>query len=169
MKKSLFFLFAMGLTFPSFGQITKIEELSEVVVRAVNYKYLNNVETAEVASVPVQLLERKAAAYDIKNSDIYMDEYDYYEVAFYIPEGMILAAYDKDGKIIRTAEKFKDISLPQNIRDAVMKRFPGWTITKDIYMVRYVEDRDPVKQYKIKLVNGDEVVRVKLDADGNFL
>ena len=50
-----------------------------------------------------------------------------------------------------------------------MKRFPGWTITKDIYMVRYVEDRDPVKQYKIKLVNGDEVVRVKLDADGNFL
>ncbi|MEE1962753.1 hypothetical protein V1387_08665 [Allomuricauda taeanensis] len=50
-------------------------------------------------------MERKAAAYDVKNSDVYMDEYDYYEVAFHIPKGMILAAYDKDGKIMRTAEK----------------------------------------------------------------
>lgn len=169
MKKLVLGLFLIGLTIPSFAQIIKTEELSDVIVYATNYKYLNNVNSLEVASIPVTALERKVAAYDIKNSDIYMDEYDFYEVAFYIPEGKILAAYDKDGKIIRTAEKFKDINLPLAVKEAVLDRFPEWTITKDIYLVTYHEDKGITKKFKLKLVNGDKVMRVKLDAGGNFL
>ncbi len=169
MKKVLLGLFLMGLTIPSYSQVVKTEELSEVIVYATNYKYLSNVNSQEVTSIPVTALERKVAAYDIKNSDIYMDEYDYYTVTFYIPEGKILAAYDKDGKIIRTAEKFKDINLPVTVKEAVLERFPEWTITKDIYLVTYHEDKGINKKYKLKLVNGDKVLRVKLDAGGNFL
>lgn len=169
MKKLLLGLFLIGLTIPSYAQIVKTEELSEVIVYATNYKYLSNVNSQEVTSVPVTALERKVASYDIKNSDIYMDEYDYYEVAFFIPEGKILAAYDRDGKIIRTAEKFKDINLPLEVKEAVLNRFPEWTITKDIYLVTYHEDKGMSKKYKLKLVNGDKVLRVKLDAAGNFL
>ena len=169
MKKLMLGLFLIGLTIPSFSQIIKTEELSDVVVYATNYKYLNNVNSQEVASIPVTALERKVAAYDIKNSDIYMDEYDFYEVAFYIPEGKILAAYDKDGNIIRTAEKFKDINLPLSVKEAVLDRFPEWTITKDIYLVTYHDDKGTTKKFKLKLVNGDKVMRVKLDAGGNFL
>eukprot|EP01013_Petalomonas_cantuscygni_P035105 TRINITY_DN63332_c0_g1_i1.p1 TRINITY_DN63332_c0_g1~~TRINITY_DN63332_c0_g1_i1.p1 ORF type:complete len:170 (+),score=1.28 TRINITY_DN63332_c0_g1_i1:50-559(+) len=169
MKKVLLGLLLMGLTIPSYSQIVKTEELSEVIVYATNYKYLSNVNSQEVTSIPVTALERKVAAYDIKNSDIYMDEYDYYEVAFYIPEGKILAAYDKDGKIMRTAEKFKDINLPNTVKEAILERFPQWTITKDIYLVSYHDEKGINKKYKLKLVNGDKVLRVKLDAGGNFL
>ncbi len=169
MKKILLGLFVIGITIPAFSQIVKTEKLSEVIVYATNYKYLNNVDTQEVASIPVQALQRKVAAYDIKNSDIYFDEYDFYEVAFYIPEGKILATYDKDGRIIRTAEKFKDINLPIGVKEAVLKRFPNWTITKDIYIVHFHEDKGVKKKYKLKLVNGDQVMRVKTDASGNFL
>mgnify|MGYP006924590328 CR=1 FL=1 len=169
MKKILFGLLAIGLNTQAFSQIVKTEQLSEVTVYATNYKYLNDVNTQEVASIPVQMLERKVASYDVKNSDFYQDDYDLYHITFFIPEGKILAAYDKDGKLIRTAEKFKDINLPTAVKEAVLDRYPKWTITKDIYKVNYADNRGAKKTYKLKLENGNEVIRVKVDEDGNIL
>ncbi len=104
MKKILFGLLTIGLVIPLQSQIIKTAELSEVVVHATNYKYLNNLDTEEEASIPVELLRRKVAAFDVKGSDFYQDDYEVYNVDFFIPEGKILAAYDKDGKIIRTVK-----------------------------------------------------------------
>lgn len=169
MKKIVLGLLALGLTTQAFSQIVKTEQLSEVTVYATNYKYLNDVNTMEVASVPVQLLERKVASYNVKDSDFYQDDYDLYNITFFIPEGKILAAYDKDGKLLRTAEKFKDINLPTSVKTAVLDRFPEWTITKDVYLVNYKDGRPTKKTYKLKLENGDEVLRVKLNEKGQFL
>ena len=132
MKKIVLGLLALGLTTQVSAQIIKTEELSEVTVVATNYKYLNNVNSEEVASIPVKMLERKVASYDIKNSDFYQDDYDLYNITFFIPEGKILAAYDKDGKLIRTVERFKDINVPLAVKNAVLDRFPEWKISKDI-------------------------------------
>lgn len=165
----LFGLLTFGLIIPMQSQITKTEELSEVVVYATNYKYLNSLETEEEVSVPVELLRKKVASFDLKESEFYQDDYGVYQINFYIPEGRILAAYDKDGKIIRTAEKFKNINLPVAVREAIYKRFPGWTITKDLYLVRYHEGNDVKKRYKLKLENGNKVLRVKVDEKGEFL
>ncbi len=169
MKKIVLGLLAFGLTTQAFSQIVKTENLSEVTVYATNYKYLNDVNTMEVASVPVQLLERKVASYNIKDSDFYQDDYDLYNITFFIPEGKILAAYDKDGKLIRTAEKFKDINLPTSVKTAVLDRFPEWTITKDVYLVNYKDGKGAKKTYKLKLENGDKVLRVKLNEKGEFI
>lgn len=169
MKKLLCGLLVLGLTIPSFAQVIKTEELSEVVVYATNYKYLNNVDTQEEASIPVEMLRRKVAAFDVKESEFYQDDYDVYNINFFIPEGKILAAYDKDGKIIRTAERFKNINLPKAVKEAVLDRFPEWTITKDIYLVNYHTDKGVNKKYKLKLENGEKVLRVKVDETGEFL
>ncbi|NNL08356.1 MAG: nicotinate-nucleotide adenylyltransferase, partial [Croceitalea sp.] len=59
-----------------YSQIIKTEELSEVVVYATNYKYLNDLNSQEVASIPVEMLQRKVAAFDIKSTDYYQDDYD---------------------------------------------------------------------------------------------
>ena len=56
MKKIIFGFLALGLTAQVSAQIIKTEELSEVTVVATNYKYLNNANSQEVASVPVQML-----------------------------------------------------------------------------------------------------------------
>ncbi|WP_273565736.1 nicotinate-nucleotide adenylyltransferase [Maribacter halichondriae] len=169
MKKILFGLLTIGLTAQTYSQIIKTEELSEVTVVATNYKYLNDVNSQEVASIPVELLERKVAAFDPTSSDFYLDEFDRYNISFYIPEGKILAAYDKDGKLIRTAEKFKDINLPTAVKEAVLDRYPKWTITKDVYLVSYSDAKGSKKTYKLKLENGKDVIRVKADEDGNIL
>lgn len=168
MKKLLFGLLAMGLVFPLQSQIIKTEELSEVVVYATNYKYLNSIDAKEEASIPVEMLRRKVAAFDVKESEFYQDDYDYYNISFYIPEGKILAAYDKDGKIIRTVERFKDINLPNSVKVSVLDRYPGWTISKDVYHVTYHDKSGVNKKYKLKLENGEKTIRVKLDENGVF-
>ncbi len=168
MKKFIVGLFVLGLTSQIFAQVTTVEELSEVVVTAVNYKYLNAMDNSE-AAIPVQMLERKAAAYNVQDQDYYMDDYDFYTVSFYIPDGKLVAVYDADGKILRTIEKFEDVKLPVAVRNAVAERFPNWELTKDLYKVNYSETKGAKKSYKLKLVNGDKVMRVKLSEDGEFL
>ena len=174
MKKLLLGLFVFGLTL-QFGltsqlnaQVIEDGMLPEIEVYYMNYKYLNSVGNAE-ASVNVKELERKVANYDLKGSGIYQDEYDYYSVNFYIPDGRILAAYDKNGKLVKTIEKFKNIQLPRDVMDAVSKRFPGWSMYGDIYKVNYHKSKGVKHEYKIKLSNGDKKMRIKTDEKGNFI
>jgi hypothetical protein len=169
MKKFLLGLLCIGLASPVMAQIIQTEELSEVVVYATNYKYLNSLASEDPAAIPVQMLERKVAAFNLEESEYYQDDYDYYQINFFIPDGKILAAYDKDGKILRTIEKFKNVKLPESVNNAVVDRFPGWVVSEDYYLVRYHQDKGVTKTYKLTLVNGDKKVRVKLDDKGNFL
>ena len=158
-------LFTLGYTIPALCQQT----LPEVTIFAANYKYLKNVGGKQVA-VPVKRLQRVAAFYDVKNSEYYEEDYDTYFISFYLPEGEILAAYDKDGKLIRTAEKYKNVMLPPAVTKAVTERFPNWGITKDSYLVNYYEANggSATKKYKLVLQNGTKRVRVQVNEKGEF-
>lgn len=159
-------VFILDHSAQTFAQII----LPEIVVTASNYKYLNAVGPEEAAK-PVNMLEEYAAAYDLKGAEFYEDVYDNYFVSFFIPDGKILAAYDKDGKLLRTAEKYKDIGVPQHIKQVVAKKYPGWKIAKDVYLVNYYAKEGGIttKLYKILLENGDKRMRIKINDKGEFL
>ena len=143
--------------------------LPEVRIVASTYKYLNAADNKEMAQ-PVKMLETKTATYDVKKSEYYNDDYDSYYVSFFIPDGKILASYDKDGKLLRTAEKFKNTKLPEAVRNAVVKRFPNWAIPEDIYQVHYYgQDEKADKTFKLLLRNGDKRMKVKLNEKGDFI
>lgn len=165
MKNLLLSLFFLGFTFQALAQIT---ELPEIELVAVNYKYLDAAGNEDDA-LPVRQLQQQVAEYDIRTADFYADEYDFYTVNFFIPEGKILASYDRDGNLLRTAEKFKDIALPQAVRDAIGKRFPNWDMTKDVYLVNYHDGKKVKKEYKVLLENGDKRMRIKTDEKGKFI
>jgi hypothetical protein len=168
MKKLLLGLLALGLTTQFYAQVINDGMLPEVEVRATNYKYLNSVDNSE-AAVSVKLLEDMVAKYDIKSFELYEDGSDFYRIYFYIPDGMIVAAYDRDGKILYTIEKFKDIALPYSVSSSVAERFPGWNIAKDVYKVSYTADKATKKSYKLVLKNGKKTIRIKVDEDGVIL
>ena len=168
MKKLLLGLLALGLSAQFYAQVIDDGMLPEVEVVAVNYKYLSSVDNSE-ASVPVQMLEKKVAQFDIKSSEFYEEGSSIYRVYFYIPDGTIVAAYDRDGNIIYTIEKFKDVALPNSVRDAIADKFPGWEISKDVYRVNYDKSSGAVKRYKVVLDNGVKTIRVKIDENGTFL
>lgn len=169
MKKLFLMLFLFGTMSPLLAQITEPEELKEVELVAVNYKYLDATTNDEVA-VPVKLLQEKVAKYDLKSSDIYSDDYDTYEVNFFIPQGTVLAAYDKDGKLLKTVERYKDVGLPSAVMKAVKEKYPDWTVSKDIYLVNYHDEKGIEKRYKLKLEDkNNNRMRIKVDEKGNFL
>ncbi|NNJ88062.1 MAG: nicotinate-nucleotide adenylyltransferase [Eudoraea sp.] len=168
MKKIILGLLALGLTIPAFAQDVKVVELSEVIIRPMNFKYLNNTNAKDAAKT-VKTLERAVASYDVTEADFYQDDFDFYTVSFYIPDGKIVAEYDNEGKIIRTIEKFKNVSLPDDVKTALLERFPNWTVTKDVYRVTYTENNGAKKIYKLMLKNGDKKMRVKVNDVGTFL
>ena len=154
-----------GFTIQSFAQ----EVLPEVTIVATNYKYLKSIRNPTEEAQPVQMLQRQAAAFDVKNSEYYEDEYDTYFISFYIPQGKILAAYDKDGKLLRTAEKFRNVALPTAVTQSVTKRFPQWAISKNVYLVSYYRAEGTKKEYKLLLANGNKRIRVKTNENGEFM
>lgn len=158
--------FISGIAIQTFAQVV----LPEITVTATRYKYLNAVSPEEAAQ-PVDLLEQYAAAYNIKDAASYEDEFDTYFVSFFIPDGKILAVYDKDGTLLRTAEKYKNVAVPAKITQAVATRFPNWSISRDVYLVTYQERGGHVskKVYKLVLENGDMRMRIKINDQGEFL
>ena len=166
MKNLILGLFVFGLTTQVFPQEI---ELPAVEIEAVNYKYLYAVST-EDTDPQVKKLEEHVSTYDVTQSEYYDDDYDSYTISFYIPDGRIAAAYDKNGKLLRTIEKFNNVKLPRAVNKAVAKRFPGWKLDKNVYKVSYkIQNEGATKIYKMKLSNGDKTIKVKTDEEGNFL
>lgn len=157
-------LLATGFALQSNAQIVT---LPEVTIAARSYKYLRSVDNKE-ASQAVKLLERKAASYDVKNSEFYDEDYENYYITFYLPDGYVLATYDANGKLLQTAERFKNTLLPSAVRTAVATRYPNWAITQDTYLIKYDHDNGAKKKYKMTLQNGDKRLKVKADEAGNF-
>lgn len=167
MKKLFVGLIVLGLTIQAFAQI-KTEKLSEIELLSVNYEYLNEVGD-NVSALPVKVLERKAATFDVKNADFYEDEEMDYYVYFEIPKGKVLAVYNGEGKIIRTSERFKNINLPLDVSKSVLAQYPDWKIINDVYLVTYHKDNGTKKMFKLVLEKNNKRTRVKIDNAGNFI
>lgn len=143
--------------------------LEEVEVRSINYKYINSVGTSEVA-LPVKMLEKKVANFDIQSSKYYFADEPYHYALFKIPEGKILAVYNNEGEVVRTSEKFKDIPLAFSISNAVVDKFPGWKITGDIYLVKYKSKNSTTsKIYTLFIEKDGKKNKLKTDEKGNIL
>ena len=167
MKKLIFGLFLMGLTTQVYAQDpTQSTQLEEVYV-VHNYKYLSSTNSEDIA-IPVQELQLKVSDFDVKELDVYSEENDLYDVYFIIPEGKILASYNEKGVLLSTAERYKDIKLPSPVRKAIHKRFPNWSLSKNVYLVNYHESGNSRKIYKVTLENSGKKIKVKLDDKGNF-
>lgn len=166
--KNLKLFLVLILLISGFSSISNAQiVLPEVKIEAINYKYLNSV--GDAVALPVKRLQREVAAFDLKTSDFYEDEYDTYFISFYIPEGEILAAYDKDGKLLRTAEKYKNVKLPIPVAATVAKKYPGWGIAKDVYLVSYYETKGISKVFKLILENGNKRMRIKTNENGDII
>ena len=166
MKKTMLILL-IGLSL-CYSDLSAQELLPEVKVTAMRYKYLSAVDNRELHQ-PVKMLERMAAEYDVKSSEYYDDQYDEYFISFYLPDGYVLATYDKDGKLMRTAERFKNVALPATVARSVANAYPNWAVSNDVYLVTYKEESGATKLWKVLLKDGDKRRRVKVKEDGEIV
>ncbi|TDQ31571.1 hypothetical protein [Zeaxanthinibacter enoshimensis] len=177
MKTTLYGLFFLGLTNLMYAQEvpgngTKLPigavELAGVTVRPLNLTYINAVQD-EHTPESVRTLENEVARYNIRESEVFKHDFEAYEVVFEQTHGSIIATYDQKGKIISSLERFKNVSLPFHIRNAVYTKYPEWSIEKDVYLVSYYEDEPVIKKsYRLQLKNGKKKMNIRCDTDGKL-
>ena len=98
MKKLLSVVFTLSSLSLIYSQTV---ELPETVI-TVNSDYMNSVDYENNCSY-VNKLEKALLEYKSSQlSELYDTKNDIYNVTFQIPEGQIVASFNKDGKIIKT-------------------------------------------------------------------
>ncbi|MCM4159818.1 hypothetical protein DHB64_07940 [Antarcticibacterium sp. W02-3] len=90
-----------------------------------------------------------------------LDEYEEIEVKFISNKGFLLATYDANGELKDTFQKFRDITLPRAVWSEIYNDNIGWSMAGNLYIASGTKNNLENQKYKVKLVNGKEVKRVK--------
>lgn len=128
-----------------------------------NYSYkVKEAYTGEFLENPIAFMK---ANFEIKN---FMAEtadmnYDSYLVNFSCSKGYLEAHYNKEGELIKTHQKFKDILLPHQVRQQVYRNNMGWTVTANMYIASGKQDMLDKQLYRIKLEKGSQKRVLKID------
>lgn len=172
MKNVFINLIAIGLSITVFSQPnngeTKKVQLEGITVSPLNMSYLNSVQDETLPEF-VKNLENKAARFNITESPVYDEDFEAFEVIFSHRNGSIIATYNGKGKIMETMEKFKNVTLPFNVRNKIYSKNPGWTIHTDAYLVNYYHDKEVEKTCMVQLRKDGKRKNLKIDMEGNTL
>ncbi len=90
---------------------------------------------------------------------------DSYRVKFSTNKGYLEAIFSRDGELKRTAQNFKNILVPSDIRKALYSNYKGWEMVKNRYTASGTSDKIDKEQYRIKLKNGNKSQIVKIVPD----
>ncbi|WP_396601304.1 nicotinate-nucleotide adenylyltransferase [Algibacter sp. R77976] len=167
MKKLVLGLFIFGLTIQVNAQTV---ELSETII-SINSEYMHSIDSENTCTY-VKKLEQALLEYNPSNlSDLYDSKNDIYNVTFQIPEGRIVASFNKDGKIVKTHEKYNNIRLPEAVIASISEKYPKSNIIEDVYVIKFHCDEDAREQvYKVTLKNdGENIITVRTNNKGEFI
>jgi hypothetical protein len=92
------------------------------------------------------------------------DDYDSYDVSFVSKKGILKAIFDRDGKLVRSSSRFKNIRLPEKLRSQLYRDHKGWAMTKNIHITRGSKEILGKNYYKVKLENGNDRKKVIFEA-----
>ena len=171
MKNLVISILALGLTSLGFSQNkgNNMEEvqLEDVLITGVNLNYLEEVKS-EGLSDNVISLENEASEFDVKSLNDFDGRKAPYKVKFIGTKGFIIAEYNRNGKIIKTSERYKNINLPKTLIRSVLNEYPESEFLKVVYTVEYDALKEAEKTYKIKIINEGRKRNLKINSASDF-
>jgi hypothetical protein len=147
--------------------------VTDVVSNLDNYSVLVNENYAgEFSKNPINFVKEN---FDIKSFISYLDgqptidpqksHYESYQVTFSTNKGYLNAKFSKDGDLEETAQNFKNIALPLNVRRELYTNYKGWNMVKNTYTASGKSDQIDKELYRIKIKNGNRSQIVKIVPD----
>lgn len=137
---------------------------AQVVQDGDNYSYtVKSNYGRQFARDPIGFLK---ANFDIRNfiSHTANEDYHAYVVTLKSEHGMLVADYDKEGKLLQTRQNFDEVILPAAIRNNLHQAYDGYTVTKAKYTARTKGEILEKAVYKVRLQHENDTENIKIDA-----
>lgn len=112
--------------------------------------------------------QSNAIQFMLENFDIYRfmresgEEFDEINVTVQSSNGILMATYNEDGKLVKTFQKFKNVPLPNDIRTQVNGEYKNWKVQKNKYMAFGKNENLDQEQYVVYLKNGNSREKIKI-------
>ncbi|MDX1601696.1 MAG: hypothetical protein R3209_01400 [Salinimicrobium sediminis] len=172
MKNLILVLLLFGFIGTGHSQILLKETKLEYRPESMKLDPVSNTLTIKIAEKNYGEFEKNPLAF-VKNGfdiqrvlkDNEKEDYDSYQVSFKSTKGHLLANFDKDGELVSSFQKFKNVRLPEDARMKILQQYrdavvvgnkhiavsKGWDIQKEFF--------------KVKLRDGDKTRRVKINKE----
>lgn len=111
---------------------------------------------------PIQFMQKNFDIHELLSTVDTEDYFDGIQVSFINSKGLLKATFDKEGNLVRTYQKFKNIPLPRDIREQVYNDYKGWSMTKNKYVASGKGDMIQKEKYRIRLKNGSKNKSIKI-------
>lgn len=170
MKKFIIFTFMLGFVFTTYSQdIIQLEETRlnfDPSAEVIFEDYQNGV--VRVRENYSAQFQSDAIGFTLKNFDIhrFINESNIQKgdvlVTVRSSKGYLTATYDRDGNLLATSQKFKNIALPAMVRNEVYGQYQGWTMVKNKYAASGKEDNIDKEKYIVFLENGKDREKLKI-------
>ncbi|TNJ42444.1 hypothetical protein KFZ70_14820 [Tamlana fucoidanivorans] len=136
--------------------------------RALNANYLDKVLDHSMA-VHVSALENRVAFFDVTKSRGFKKSKAHpFKVKFKTEKGYVEVFYDKDGTVIESKGRYKEVKLPRAVRISLFKTYEGFILLDSDYLVNY-KNGSVEKLYYVKIGKGSDIKKIKMHADGTFI
>ena len=135
--------------------------------KVLNSNYFYKVFDNSMA-IHVSALEKRVSRFDVTSVPEYNGKSKPFEVKFKTGKGFIKVLYDKDGRILKTEEKFKDVKLPNVVRDNIFKKYINCTLLGSNYLV-YYNGQTVKKIYRVTVSKDGSKKKIKINANGDFI
>ncbi len=116
-------------------------------------------------NVPAAVIETFKAKFSIAEKTDWEMDYDNYQANFVVGSADFSAAFDKDGKWLKTESFIKPSTLPKNIKNFITKNFPGYKVDE----TEKVETPEKGVTYEMEITKDDLTYDVSISEAGTML
>ncbi|MDT0688817.1 hypothetical protein RM549_03425 [Salegentibacter sp. F188] len=128
-------------------------------------KYFYNVSetyTGEFEKDPLAFMEKNFDVdrfiLELKDKDM-----DSYQVSFVTLKGFLKVDFDREGKVVKTYQRFRNIKLPNALSHEIYRDYKGWNILRNLYVAKGRNGNIDKEFYRLKLENGNKIQNIKID------
>ena len=128
---------------------------------------LSYLQEIEVAALPKALyaFQKDLCSYDLTKNPIYDNtEAATYHVSFKKKQMKAHVTYDRNGVIMGSMERYRNVNLPESLKRKVLRENPGFALQANEVIFKYGNSSGVEITYIVTIFHGRDRKRMKFDA-----
>ncbi|RPD39761.1 hypothetical protein [Chitinophaga barathri] len=141
----------------------KADKLPPEVLDAYKKKF-PNANLKDIVKLPTKVYKKD---WEIEESQQPTGDEEYYNLFLSGDNIQLEALYDRNGNLIRANEVAKNVALPTNTMQYIVKNYKGYLVKKD-KVKRLIEPNSINAEWEVTIAKGKDSKRLLFGTDGEF-